>query len=152
MRHALHIALALTLLMPLGVACAAPIPAADYATAMARLDAIETRMDKTRAALATGLAPNDAQSLAPQLAEDLAWLRRTKITAARLDVTPTPTRNLTPERLRARCLVMRTGLLDPALQDLATNASLKARGARDETLIPASASPAIPPTPLACRP
>lgn len=140
------------LLLFAGTARAAPLPAADYAAAMARLDAIETRMSDTRAGLAAGLASHDAQMLAPQLADDLLWLRATKIAAARADVTATPTQNLTAERLRARCLVMRSGLLDPALQDLATNTALKARGARDEALIPASASPDIPAAPLACRP
>lgn len=140
--------IALALLLFTGFAEAAPIPAADYAAAMTRLDAIEARMAAARAPL----TPPQAQTLAPQLADDLEWLRATKIAAARLDVTATPTQNLTPERLRARCLVMRTGLIDPALQDLATNALLKARGAGDSALIPLSASPDIPATPLACRP
>lgn len=131
---------------------AAPVPTDEYEASMTQLDEIEHLLRDTHEAFTHGMSASSAQTLKPVVADHLDWLRETKRKAARRDITATPVNQLNAERRRARCLVMRAGLMDPPLQDLSINLALRARGASNMALIPPSAAK-LPKTSghMACR-
>tara|TARA_R110000824_G_scaffold118960_2_gene271426 strand:+ start:41214 stop:41672 length:459 start_codon:yes stop_codon:yes gene_type:complete len=131
---ALLIGFALTTLSP-----ASALDQTGYKSIMAELDANEALIRETALALATGMTQSDAKSRLPHLKERLQWMRDTKVEAAKVDTRHTlRTRNA--ESQRARCIIMRAGLMDASFQDVMVNVSMKARGAADNQLIPASAA------------
>ena len=86
------------------------------------------------------MSQSDARAALPHIQERLQWMRDTKVAAAKVDTSHTlRSRNIDSQR--AQCLIMRSGLMDPTFQDVMVNVSMKARGAADSTLIPASAAP-----------
>jgi hypothetical protein len=128
------------ILLSFAPASAASFTETDYRAAMENLDTIETLITDTSAHLAKGMSQQDARTALPHLKERLQWMRNIKVTAARADQSHTlRTRN--PDAQRAQCIIMRSGLMDAGFQDVMVNVSMKARGAADDALIPASAAP-----------
>jgi hypothetical protein len=121
-------------------ALASSMSQTDYQAAMAQLDDIETLIASTISDLQNGMPPEAARAALPHLQERLQWMRDAKVAAARVDTGHT-LRARNTESQRARCIIMRAGLMDSPLQDVMVNMSMKARGAADNRLIPASAAP-----------
>lgn len=128
---------AAALLILVLTAAAAPagagvMSAGDYARVMAGLEDTRTAMTEARAALAAGPGdPAAARARADDLARRLDASRAAMRDAVKHDRTAIPMARLTPERRRARCVVMEAGLIDEPLRDLWTRWSLRARGAPD---------------------
>ncbi len=116
-------------------ALAAPIAETHYRETMAALAGVQTLMLETIDAIHSGLSPEDAQTRLPHMRERLQWMRDAKVDAARADTRAT-LRNMNPENRRARCIIMRAGLMDEAFQDVLVNVTLKARGLSDAELLP----------------
>tara|TARA_R110000868_G_scaffold36635_4_gene129857 strand:- start:1020 stop:1409 length:390 start_codon:yes stop_codon:yes gene_type:complete len=116
------------------------MPDADYRAAMTSLDEIETLITQTITALDKGMSQSDARDALPHIQERLQWMRDTKVAAAKV-LTSHTLRHRNSDSQRAQCLIMRAGLMDPTFQDVMVNMSMKARGAADSALIPASAAP-----------
>ena len=132
--------IALLICLTAAPALAASMPAADYRVAMTSLDEIEALITETITALDKGMSQSDAKFRLPHLQDRLQWMRDTKVAAAKVDTSHT-LRHRSADSQRAQCLIMRAGLMDEAFQDVMVNVSMKARGAADSALIPASAAP-----------
>jgi hypothetical protein len=111
-----------------GGAAAGGLSEADYAAATARLAETRAAMDEARAALTRETTAAEAAARAGDLRRRLDAARAAMVAAVRHDRTSIPFAKLTPERRRARCLVMAAGLIDQPLQDLWTVWSMKANG------------------------
>lgn len=114
----------LALLMA-GPALAAPISDKTYAETMRALDELETRMIEVIAKFEAGMTPQEATALKPEFDERLVWLREVKREAAQAGVATSHTK--LKAALYPRCIVLRSGMLDPYLQDLTVNLARNAR-------------------------
>lgn len=132
--------IALLVCLTAAPALAASMPEADYRAAMTSLDEIETLISQTITALDKGMSQSDAGAALPHIQERLQWMRDIKVAAAKVDTSHT-LRTRSADSQRTQCLIMRSGLMDPTFQDVMVNVSMKARGAADSALIPASAAP-----------
>ncbi|MCE9651174.1 MAG: hypothetical protein K8R18_16260 [Parvibaculum sp.] len=121
-------------------AVAAPIGETQYRETMTALSEVQTLMLDTVDAIHTGLAPEDARARLPHLKERLQWMRDAKVEAARADTGAT-LRNMNDDNRRARCIVMRAGLMDERFQDIVVDVTLKARGVADAELLPLERKP-----------
>jgi hypothetical protein len=121
-------------------AIAAPIEKTHYDDAMAALADVQSLMLDTIDAIRAGLAPEDARARLPHLKERLQWMRDAKVEAARADTGAT-LRQMNDENRRARCIVMRAGLMDERFQDIVVDVTLKARGVADAELLPLERKP-----------
>lgn len=121
-------------------ATAAPIEAAQYRDTMAALGGIQTLMLESIDAIHTGMSPEDARMRLPHLRERLQWMRNIKVEAARADTRAT-LRNMNDDNRRARCIIMRSGLMDERFQDIVVDVTLKTRGAADGELLPLERKP-----------
>jgi hypothetical protein len=121
-------------------ACAAPIEKTHYDDAMTALAEVQTLMLDSIDAIHAGLAPEDARARLPHLKERLQWMRDAKVAAARADTGAT-LRQMNDENRRARCIVMRAGLMDERFQDIVVDVTLKARGVADAELLPLERKP-----------
>ncbi len=112
----------------------------DYARTMSEIDALQTEMVATVDKIQTSLAPEEAAGMTSRMWERLDWLRATKVKAALADTSKAVTAGerggMTGLPPYARCIVMRAGLLDDALQDIATDVTLRARGTANDKLLP----------------
>lgn len=113
---------------------------ADYKSASAALDKIEVLIESTRANLAQGMTQQSARTALPHLQERLQWMRNAKVAAARVDTSHT-LRSHNADSQRARCIIMRAGLMDEAFQDVMVNVSMKARGASDSAMLSLKSGP-----------
>lgn len=109
-------------------ALAAAMDATAYRATLRDIDALQGETLAAADALAKGMAREDALALAAHMWERLDWLRAT-MTAASIPDTGTLRAKGAPPY--ARCLVWRVGGMEDHVQDVATNASLAARGAED---------------------
>ena len=114
---------------------AASISNASYKTTMTSLDEIETLINSTITKLHSGMRIEEARAALPHLQERLQWMRSTKVAAARIDTSHT-LRSHSTDSQRAQCIIMRTGLMDEAFQDVMVNISMKAHGAANSVLLP----------------
>lgn len=121
-------------------ATAAPIEAVHYRDTMAALGNVQTLMLDTIDAIHAGMSAEDARTRLPHLRERLQWMRDAKVEAARADTRAT-LRNMNDANRRARCIIMRAGLMDERFQDIVVNVTLKARGAADAELLPLERKP-----------
>lgn len=121
-------------------AYAAPIGKAHYDATMTALAETQALMLGTIDAIHEGLAPEDARKRLPQLKERLQWMRDAKVEAARADTRAT-LRDMNEENRRARCIVMRAGVMDERFQDIVVDVTLKARGVPDAELLPLERKP-----------
>lgn len=121
-------------------ATAAPIEAAQYRDTMAALGDIQTLMLESIDAIHAGMSAEDAQTRLPHLRERLQWMRDVKVDAARADTRAT-LRNMNDANRRARCIIMRSGLMDERFQDIVVDVTLKARGVADAGLLPLERKP-----------
>ena len=121
-------------------ASAAPIEKSNYDATMAALADMQSLMLDTIDAVHRGLAPEDARRRLPHLKERLQWMRDAKVEAARADTSAT-LRRMNDENRRARCIVMRAGLMDDRFQDIVVNVTLKARDVADAELLPLERKP-----------
>ncbi len=121
-------------------AIAAPIKAAQYRDTMAALGSIQTLMLESIDAIHAGMSPKDAQTRLPHLRERLQWMRDVKVEAARADTRAT-LRDMNDDNRRARCIIMRSGLMDERFQDIVVDVTLKARGLPDGELLPLERKP-----------
>ncbi|HEY4344753.1 MAG TPA: hypothetical protein VGN05_10435 [Parvibaculum sp.] len=119
---------------------AAPIEKTHYDATMAALSDIQTLMLDTIDAIHKGVSPEEARTRLPHLQERLQWMRDVKVEAARADTAAT-LRQMNDENRRARCIVMRSGLMDERFQDILVDVTLKARGVADAELLPLERKP-----------
>lgn len=131
--------IALALLAPAAPAAAQPLSEDGYRATMTEIDALQAEMLAAIDKIQASLAPEEAIGMAPHMWERLEWLRGEKVKAAQADTSKAATsggggmKGLPPY---ARCIVMRAGLLDDALQDIATDLSLRAQGTPNDKLLP----------------
>lgn len=119
---------------------AAPLSDADYKATMTSLDEVEKLVNSTIDKLQRGMSMEEARAALPHLQERLQWMRDTKVAAARIDTNHT-LRSHSTDSQRARCIIMRAGLMDEAFQDVMVNVSMKAHSAADSALLPMTAAP-----------
>lgn len=119
---------------------AAPIEKTHYDATMAALADIQSSMLDTIDAIHKGMSPEEARTRLPHLRERLQWMRDAKVEAARADTGAT-LRRMNDENHRARCIVMRAGLMDERFQDVVVDVTLKARGVSDAELLPLEREP-----------
>ena len=114
---------------------AASINDATYKATMTSLDEIETLINSTIIKLQNGMSIEEARAALPHLQKRLQWMRDAKVAAARIDTSHT-LRSHSSDSQRAQCIIMRTGLMDEAFQDVMVNISMKAHGAANSVLLP----------------
>ena len=131
--------LALLFALPLQ-ANAATLSDADYKATMTSLDEVEKLVNSTIDKLQRDMSMEEASATLPHLQERLQWMRATKVAAARIDTSHT-LRSHSTDSQRARCIIMRAGLMDEAFQDVMVNVSMKAHGAANSLLLPMSPAP-----------
>lgn len=121
-------------------AYAAPIGKAHYDATMTALAETQALMLDTIDAIYKGMSPESARTRLPYLKDRLQWMRDEKVAAARADTGAT-LRRMNDENRRARCIVMRAGLMDEGFQDIVVDVTLKARGVADAELLPLERKP-----------
>lgn len=132
----------LTCLAWTGAAYSSSFNDADYKSASLALNKIEILIDTTRMSLTEGMTQEEAQARLPHIKERLQWMRDLKVATARIDTSHT-LRNRNADSQRARCIIMHSGLMDEAFQDVMVNVSMKARGTPNSKLLPMQKIPDI---------